>query len=316
MTPDQVFRNTTRLTLHLLLVVLFACTLGGGGTGHAQTAISPGETDPPTERVLPQARSEPLASPLTSALQRNLIAPFLAEPMVVDEAAVLGAPRIVAAQEGRVLLSRGDHAYARSTNGSPLVLLPEGAQRFRVFRNATALKDPSNGEVLGYEAQFIGSALLLGSEGVETELVGGQEVQRVVPAAVLITGAKEEIRAGDRLMERPPARIDALIPHPAAAGASAQIISIYGSAAIDAGPNQVIVLNRGSNDALEAGHVMAIQKRRAQAVEKIDPTRTALLLPEERNGLALVFLTFEKVAYALVVRATESVRAGDRLVAP
>ena len=286
------------------------------GAAHAQTDASPVADTPPTERLSPTERSEPLAAPLTGAIKRSLIEPFLVEPMVIDEAAVLAAPRIVAAQEGRVLLSRGDRAYARSTLGSPLEFTGEGEQRFSVFRNAKPLKDPGTGAVLGYEAQFIGSALLLGSEGSETVQDQGKDVQRVVPAAILITSAKEEIRAGDRLLVRAPALTQPLVPRPAAAGTVAQIISVYGSAAINAGSNQVVVVNRGSADGLEPGHVMAIQKRRAQAVEKTDPTRTTLLLPEERNGLAMVFLSFEKVAYALVVQVGDSVRVGDRLTAP
>jgi hypothetical protein len=298
------------------LALSVGLALAWGSTAHAQSGAPEPAHQPPTERLSPQERSEPLASPLTSALKRSLIEPFLAEPMVIDEAAVLAAPRIVAAQEGRVLLSRGDRAYARSTLGDPLEFKPKGEQRFSVFRNATALKDPTTGALLGYEAQFIGSAVLLGSEGLETVQDQGKAVQRVVPAAILITGAKEEIRAGDRLLERTPARFDALVPQPAAAGAAAHVISVYGSAAMDAAANQVVVLNKGSADGLAPGHVMAIQKRRAQAVEKSDPSRSPLLLPEERNGLVMVFLSFEKVAYALVVQATDSVRAGDRLTAP
>ena len=95
-----------------------------------------------------------------------------------------------------------------------------------------------------------------------------------------------------------------------------RIVSIYGSAVASAAQNQVVVINRGKADGLEPGHVMAIQKRRVQTTEKSDATRTALLLPEERNGLAMVFLSFEKVAYALVVQVDDSVRVGDRLTAP
>ncbi len=292
-----------------------ALLLALAGAAQAQTDTAAADA-PPTERLSPQERSEPLAQPLTSAIKRSLIEPFLVEPMVIDEAAVLAAPRIVAAQEGRVLLSQGDRAYARSTLGAPLEFTGEAEQRFSVFRNAKPLKDPTTGAVLGYEAQFIGSAVLLGSEGSETVQAQGKDVQRVVPAAILITNAKEEIRAGDRLLVRAPERRDSLVPHPAAAGTVAQIISVYGSSAINAGSNQVVVVNRGSADGLEPGHVMAIQKRRAQAVEKSDPSRTALLLPEERNGLAMVFLSFEKVAYALVVQVGDSVRVGDRLTAP
>lgn len=302
----------TRGALHLFVAVLLA----SAGTAQAQTDTAPSVDAPPTEHLSPRERSEPLPPPLTSAIKRNLIEPFLAEPMVIDEAAVLAAPRIVATQEGRVLLSRGDRAYARSTMGEPLELSALGEQRFSVFRNARPLKDPGTGATLGFEAQFIGSAVLLGSEGSETIQEDGKEVQRAVPAAILITSAKEEIRTGDRLLVRAPERRDPLVPHPATPGTAAQVISVYGSAAINAGSNQVVVLNRGSADGLAPGHVMAIQKRRVQTTEKSDPTRTPLLLPEERNGLAMVFLSFEKVAYALVVQVTDSVRVGDRLTAP
>jgi hypothetical protein len=295
---------------------MISLTLALAGLAYAQTAAKPPPGVPPTERLSPQERSEALSLPLTTAIKRQLIEPFLAEPMVIDEAVALAAPRIVAAQEGRVLLSRGDRAYARSVHGSPLELKADSEQRFSVFRHAKALKDPTSGEVLGYEAQFIGTAVLVASEGSETVQEQGREVQRVVPATLLITGANEEIRAGDRLLVRTSERRIPMVPHPAVTGTVAQIISVYGSAVVNAGSNQVIVVNQGRGNGLEPGHVMAIQKRRTQTTEANDPTRTPLLLPEERNGLAMVFLSFEKVSYALVVQVTDSVRVGDRLTAP
>lgn len=304
--------NTPRCALNLTISLTLALT----GLAYAQTAAKPATGVPPTERLSPQERSEALSLPLTSAIKRQLIEPFLAEPMVIDEAVALAAPRIVAAQEGRVLLSRGDRAYALSAHGSPLELKADSEQRFSVFRHAKALKDPTSGEVLGYEAQFIGTAVLVASEGSETVQEQGREVQRVVPATLLITGANEEIRAGDRLLVRTSERRTPMVPHPAVTGTVAQIISVYGSAVVNAGSNQVIVVNQGRGNGLEPGHVMAIQKRRTQTTEANDPTRSPMLLPEERNGLAMVFLSFEKVSYALVVQVTDSVRVGDRLTAP
>jgi len=282
----------------------------------AQTRAAVPDNAPQTVRLSPETRIEVLPAPLSTALKRNLIEPFLAEPMVIDEAALASAPRIVAAQENRVLLSKGDRAYARSTGGNLLEFKANMERRFRIFRNATPLKDPGTGAVLGYEAQFIGSAVLAGSEGIESVQDGDKQVQHVVPAKIVISGSKEEIRAGDRLLEVNPTRVEALIPHAAAAGTSAQIISVYGSHAINAGQNQVVVVNRGKTDGLKTGDVMAIQKRRATAVDKSSDSPSPMLLPEERNGLAMVFLTFEKVAYALVVQVTDTVRIGDRLATP
>ena len=43
----------------------------------------------------------------------HLIEPFLAEAVIVDELTLQQAPRIVAAPDSRVLITRGDRAYAR-----------------------------------------------------------------------------------------------------------------------------------------------------------------------------------------------------------
>ena len=144
-----------RGTSHLLLGLLMA----GASAAHAQAGTAEPANESPAVRLSPRTRIEALPAPLSTALKRNLIEPFLAEPMVIDEVALTSAPRIVAAQENRVLLSRGDRAYARSAGGTPLEFDANTERRFRVFRNATPLKDPNTGAVLGYEAQFIGSAV-------------------------------------------------------------------------------------------------------------------------------------------------------------
>jgi hypothetical protein len=238
--------TTPRSALNLLTGVLLG--LGASATAWSQASAPLAPQQPPTERLSPQVRSHVLPAPLSVALKRSLIEPFLAEPLVIDEDALRAAPRIVAAQENRVLLSRGDRAYVRSTNGSALLLNPDKDQRFSVFRDSKALRDPASGAILGYEAQFVGSALLIESESTAVGLVADTEGARVVPATVLITGAKEEIRAGDRLLPRPPSRWQDLVPRPADPGLEAQIISVYGSSAVNAGQNQIVVLNRGAGD--------------------------------------------------------------------
>jgi hypothetical protein len=83
--------------------------------------------------------------------------------LIVDEATFARAPRIVATPENRVLLTKGDRAYARGqysagAAGEPLVDAAGKPRDFRVFRNAVPLKDPTTGEVLGFEAQYVGKA--------------------------------------------------------------------------------------------------------------------------------------------------------------
>jgi hypothetical protein len=99
-----------------------------------------------TVRVSPRTRYETLADTAIPTLQTNLIEPFLAEPIIVNEGVLESAPRIVATQEGRVLVSRGDRAYARGTATTPRWSMPTASRRTSAcYRNATALRDPVTG---------------------------------------------------------------------------------------------------------------------------------------------------------------------------
>nr|WP_304744680.1 LysM peptidoglycan-binding domain-containing protein [Rhodoferax sp.] len=289
----------------------------GRATLRARQSSAAGEpTD--TVRLSPRTRYESLASDALPTLKSHLIEPFLAEPVIVDENGLKSAPRIVAAQEGRVLLTRGDRAYARGHGDA--VLLDDPTQRqkqYRIFRNATPLKDPVTGEVLGYEAQYVGQALLVRGESTQ-ESTGkdGKPRTDIVPATIDIVGAKEEMRVGDRLLPEPERQLLSYVPRAPQGTVDARIVSVYGSAVANAGQNQVVVINRGTRDGVQSGHVMAIMKDGARLVDKTDAARDELKLPDERNGLLMVFRTFEKLSYALVLEVVDSVKAGDRLVNP
>lgn len=274
--------------------------------------------DTPTVRLSPRTRSETLASSALPTLKSHLIEPFLAEPVIVDENGLKQAPRIVAAQEDRVLLTRGDRAYARGQGDTALIDDPDQKQKaFRVFRNATPLKDPITGEILGYEAQYVGKALLVRGESTE-ESTGknGNPRANVIPATIDIIAAKEEMRVGDRMLPEPAQQFMSYVPHAPNYKVDARIVSVYGSAVVNAAQNQVVVVNKGTQDGLENGHVMAILKAGNRMIDKTDEARTEIKLPDERNGLLMVFRTFDKLSYALVLEITDGVKVGDRLVNP
>ncbi len=274
---------------------------------------------PPTEtiRVSPRVRYETLDSGALPALKSHLIEPFLAEPIIVDENGLLSAPRIVAAQEGRVLLTRGDRAYARGNTDKPLLDAPGKQQEFRIFRNATPLKDPGSGEVLGYEAQYVGKALLVRSESTQSATgKDGQTSTEITPATIDIVAAKEEMRVGDRMLPEPERELLNYTPRAPSGEIEGRIVSVYGSAVVNAAQNQVVVINRGARDGMERGHVLAILKDGARVVDKTDAGRPLMKLPDERNGLLMVFRTFDRLSYALVLDITDGVKVGDRLTSP
>ncbi|MEO7941099.1 MAG: LysM domain-containing protein [Burkholderiaceae bacterium] len=289
-----------------------------GGRAMLRLAGSGGDAIPTeTIRVSPRTRFEALDSGALPAIKASVIEPFLAEPIVVDAEGLSNAPRIVAAQEGRVLLARGDRAYARGQNGSPLIDAPGKQQEFRVFRNATALKDPSNGEILGYEAQYVGKALLARSE-TTTEVTDAKGVTQsaITPATIDIVSAKEEMRVGDRLLPEPPRELVSYAPRAPTGDVNGRIVSVYGSAVVNAAQNQVVAISLGRRDGIEPGHVLAIMKDGARIVDKTDTNKPLLKLPDERNGLLMVFRSFDRVSYALVLNITVPVNIGDRLVNP
>ena len=119
-----------------------------------------------------------------------------------------------------------------------------------------------------------------------------------------------------RLLPEPERVLTSYAPRAPASPVEARIISIYGSALVNASQNQVIAINRGSKDGLESGHVLALQKAGQTVVDKTTDAKETLKLPNERNGLAMVFRTFDRVSYALILEIGEVVRVGDRLINP
>ncbi|MEY2683399.1 MAG: hypothetical protein RJA09_543, partial [Pseudomonadota bacterium] len=246
--------------------------------GRATLGLQAGTDSPPTVKWSPQVRAESLAEAAIPPIPLRTIEPFLTESLVMTDNQLTAAPRLVATTESRVLLSQGDRAYARGQSGpadalkgQPLVVAAQTPNTYRVFRNATPVKDPETGSTLGYEAELIGKATLLRGETlVERSDSAGKRQVEVVPATLDITSAREEIRVGDRLVTEPERGVPVYIPRAPQSAQSGRIVSISGSAVQNAGQNQVVIINRGTKDGLERGHVLAILKNSAPLTDKTD----------------------------------------------
>jgi LysM repeat protein len=282
-------------------------------------SISRNRDEPPLEtvRLSPRTRVESFGAPLAT-LNTSAIEAFLSEPLIVEENEMASAPRIVAAQENRVMLTRGDRAYARGPSDAPLLDNQGKLQLFRVFGIAKPIKDPLSNEILGYEAQFTGKASLVRSETKEeTEVGSGKTTTHLIPASIDILEAKDEIQVGFRMLPEPERQFFNYVPHAPSGPMEGRIVSIYSSSGlVNASQNQVVLINRGRRDGLENGHVMAVLKNGETLIDRTDPSRTLIKLPNERNGLLMVFKTFEKLSYGLILDITDGVRVGDRLVSP
>ena len=267
-------------------------------------------------RISPRVRSESLSGNALPAVNQRLIEAFLVEPEVLGEGESEKAPRLVGATQERALLSPGDRVYGRSADNS--LEMGQERQFYRVFRNAVPMKDPETGAILGYEAQYLGKAQLMAGERQETTLdVKGRQHTDPVPASLDVTSVKEEIRIGDKLLPMPRLQVTSYIPHAPDEHLQGSVVSIYGSNSVaNAARNNVIAINRGQADGVELGHVFRLMTRGARIKDKTDADQTVIKLPNEVNGLAMVFRTFDKVSYALILEAKEGVKVGDALISP
>jgi hypothetical protein len=272
-----------------------------------------------TVRLSPRTRVELLADNALPTLKTHLIEPFLSEPLIIDETALDKAPRIVATQEDRVLLSRGDRAYARGPVDAPLSDARGKPLNFRIFRNATPLRDPGTQEILGYEAQYVGKAALLSSESTQTSKDkdrDGKPMVDVVPASLDIMVAKEEISTGDRLLAEPERELLNFVPRAPAGNIDGRIVSVYGSAVTNAAQSQIVVINRGTKDGIERGHVLSLLSDGPRIQDNTDPNKAEIKLPDESNGLLMVFRPFERLSYGLILEIKTGVKIGDRVTSP
>ena len=270
----------------------------------------------PTVKLSPRVRSESLSDLALPTLQMHIIEAFLAEPLVIDSDTVANAPRIIAGEDDRSMLSPGDRAYVRGPSTAPLVYAEGASRSYRLFRQATPLHDPITKEILGYEAQYLGQVEL---ERGETP---GKATQKDalpvnVPGTVNIRKVKEEIRPGDRLLPEPARQYLSYAPHAPQTAVQAHVVSIYGSTSVRYGTQyQVVAINKGTQDGMAPGMVLALMTTGQTLVDKTDPQRATVQLPNEENGLAMVFRSFDRVSYALIMDIQRGVQVGDLLATP
>jgi hypothetical protein len=269
--------------------------------------------DVPLVRLHPRVRSESLPPVQIRSLERKVIEPFLIAPRVFEADQYQYLPRIVASVDQRNLITKGDRIYARSVSGQAFVIQANMPDGWNIYRDPTPLKDPVSGLVLGMEAEFVGRARLLQSERVEKIEKDKKIVEIIRPATLEVVHAISEIRPGDRLFSGRDNGWRDLSPHPAPAQLSAQIISIYGNGVTSAAQNQIVVLNQGRAQGLEPGHIMAVRKAARLTSDAADPRRPILQTTPELAGQAMVFLTFEKLSYALIGEVNQPVQVGDSL---
>jgi len=255
---------------------------------------------------------------------------FLTRPLVVSKDELDSRPYIVSSYDQHLVSGTGSEIYVRG-------LPAKTKQReFSIYRKGPAYK--SHGDILGYEAIYVGEALV--------KKLGD-------PATAMVTKADREVLDGDRLIPQSEKEITTdFFPRSPDHAVSGSIISAIDVLA-EIGQYQVVVLDVGKNDGVKVGNVLGVYRKGAVITDRIKYTgryhiagegtnplsnlvsdvvktkeafdNTALVdylgrpqaagekvqMPDKYTGVVMVFRTFDKVSYALVMEATASMHLND-----
>lgn len=245
-----------------------------------------------TVKLTPTARISPIELAIP-AIPLDAISSFMNNSRIVKSQDLEAAPYVLSGEEQRLIAGGGGAVYARGFKGEP-------AAGYGIFRKSQLYVDPDTNEVLGLEAKEIGMGTIASYDG---------DV-----AKVDMHTAREEVMIGDRLLPTEDRKlVTAYMPSAPEREVQGRMIAVM-SGVSQIGQFNVVVINQGERDGVKEGNVLAIFKEGGVVLDRV--TRTKVRLPAERAGLLMVFRTFEKISYGLVLKAKKPLVVGDQVRNP
>jgi len=271
--------------------------------GRPRIMLQPGMERGNAARVLPRVRSQPLEAAVTS-IPYETVAAFMSRPSVLEKDQIKHAPYVLATRDLHVVMANGDTVYARGFT-APVEL----GSHYNLVRIGEPLRDPDDNRLLGYNGVYTGSG----------------HVTRVGdPATLIMTDSTRETYPGDKLF---PGTVDVpldFIPSPPRTKIDGRIIAVSDGVTV-IGQYQVVVVNRGARDGLIPGNVLAVlaaggQVRDNQKHGYLSGVSSLFAknvrLPDERTGTFMVFKTFDRMSYGLIMEATDIISVLDKVENP
>jgi len=242
----------------------------------------------PVAKLEPQIRYQALSDAVSTVPLEGL-RPFLSKTRIISKSEMEDAGYLLQAEDSRPAMGADTQVYTRD-------LKPTEGTRYTIYHLGDKYVDPESGDTLGYEATYIGEA---------TVKAWGD------PQTAIITSTAQDARPGDRFL--PQAGNGALDlsfpPHRPAKTVNGQIMAVLGGVA-QIGQYDVVVLNRGSSTGVDPGTVLGIYRRGKKSDDR------SVTLPTERSGTLMVFRSFDKASYAVVMQASREIHLEDVVANP
>ena len=236
-------------------------------------------------RLSPEARVTPLTEAITSVSYESVSA-FLSRGVVVEKGQVKSLPYIVSTKGDHLIAAAGNTVYVRGTGAQP-------GERFNIVHIGDKLIDPDGNDFIGYQGIEIGQGTITRSGN---------------PATMALVSSKQEAVQGDRLI---PTSVEIplnFFPKAPSSNIDGQIIAVVGGVT-QIGQYQVVVINRGSNNGLAVGDVLTVWQKGVVVKDRVRGGNVRI--PDEQAGTAMVFKTYDRIAYGLIMEATQALHTLD-----
>ncbi len=293
-------------------------------------------------RLSPKVRAEALPVPAVPLAE---VEDFLKNLHVLNDEEYKALPYVLGLEEGRLRSSGGQTIYVRNSTFKPgdRVSIVRPTVRYAAMPLATEdhpdrepiLRrdpwstekglEPTSGSNIRWAHHFIARKRFdyLGWE--VAEVAQGHVTREGDPSIILVTNGGLEVRKGDLVMPYDPFPYDlSFYPHaPAAIPPNARLLAVTDQIQFG-GRHDVVAISAGANDGMENGQVFSIWSVGEKVRDDVaHPQRLAanlnrnkVKLPDEFAGHVMIFRTFDKVSYGLVMDGIRPVQVGDRLEMP
>jgi len=246
-----------------------------------------------TVKLSPTVREERIETAIPT-IPLDAVRQFMQSNRIVGKEDIDNAAYILSFASEHLVGGEGMKVFVRNLKAE------DNTRRYEVLRPNKPFLDPITGENLGYEATYLG----------DTEMEVNAD-----PATFVLTQTRREVLKGDRLLPMQ----DETIHHYYTPRAPDNEIDGRIIAVVDGvnqiGSYQVVAINKGKNDGLVAGNVLAIHQT-GEVVKDINAGGKQIKLPNELAGHMLVFRIYDRVSYALVMDAVKPIHVLDTVLNP
>jgi hypothetical protein len=244
-------------------------------------------------RLKPKVYVEPLERAIPT-IPPHVIQPFLSASLIIEPGELEKAGHVLSGVEDEIIIGKYTNFYARG-------LANDTSEHYLVFRIGLPINDPETSELLGIEAIHLGTARMDRRGDDVSKLQVIRSIRPIGPQDRLVPIDLDDIKLPYYQLNSPSEKLSGWI--------------VRAPSGVDeVGRYDVVIITGGENIGLEEGHVLKAIYHRGNRKDPL--TGEEYAVPDEESGLMMVFWVFDKLSYALVLKAVRSIAVGDRYESP